>query len=88
MKVLHNIFFLQVGNFGRDGPTVWRLRYPDLNPPYFFLWGHRKAIVYATEVSDVHDLQKRIQNGTEMFVPGLEFSCQPSSHGSDVQLTA
>jgi hypothetical protein len=30
----------------------------------FFLWGHRKATVYAAEVSDVHDLQQRIQ--TEM----------------------
>ena len=56
-------------------------------PSDFYRWGHRKATVYATEVSDVDNLQQRIQNGTEMFVRDLEFSCQSDNHCSDVQLT-
>ena len=87
MTVLHHIFFLQVRNSGRDVPTVWRARYPDLNPSDFYLCGHRRATVCATEVSDVHDLQQRIQNGIETFVRGLEFYCDSGNHRSDVQLT-
>ena len=68
MTVLHQIFFLQLGISGRDGPTAWPVRYPDLNSSDFYLRGHTKATVYATEVSDVQDLQQRIQNGFEMFV--------------------
>jgi len=31
------------------------------------LWGHPKSTVYATEVSDVQDLQQGIQNGFDMI---------------------
>jgi hypothetical protein len=32
----------------------------------FYLWRRLKATVYATEVSDIQDLQQRTQNGCEM----------------------
>jgi hypothetical protein len=42
-------------------------RSSDLIPLDFYLWGLIKLTVYATEVSDVPDLQHRIQNGSEMI---------------------
>jgi hypothetical protein len=32
---------------GRGGPTAWPPRSPDLNPLYFYLWGHLNTHVYA-----------------------------------------
>lgn len=46
---------------GRNGPVVWPPRSPDINPIDFFLWGHIKNVVYATEVQTVDDLWQRIQ---------------------------
>jgi len=34
---------------GRNGPQRWPPRSPDLTPLDFFLWGHIKKVVYATE---------------------------------------
>ena len=31
---------------GRDGPILWPLRFPDITPSDFFLWGYVKDIVY------------------------------------------
>jgi hypothetical protein len=47
---------------GQGGPTAWPACSPDLNPLHFYLWGHPKS-VYATEVSDIQNLQHGIQNG-------------------------
>lgn len=56
-------FFLAVREFfnnlfpeqriGRGGPTAWPLRSPDLNTLDFYLRGHLKSTVCATEVSAV-----------------------------------
>jgi hypothetical protein len=32
----------------QSGPTAWPARVPNLNPLYFYLWGHMKSTVYAT----------------------------------------
>lgn len=45
---------------GRGGPMFWPPRSPDLTPLDFFLWGHVKNEVYATEPQDVADLKRRI----------------------------
>ena len=45
---------------GRDGPTNWPPRSPDITPLDFFLWGYVKDKVYSTPVADVETLKERI----------------------------
>ena len=44
---------------GRNGPTPWPPRSPDITPLDFFLWGYVKDRVYRTPVRDVETLQSR-----------------------------
>ena len=55
---LHETF----GNrwIGRNGPTAWPARSPDLTPMDFFLWGHIKTLVYETPVETEIELIGRI----------------------------
>ena len=46
------------------------------------------ADICATEGSDPHDLQQRIQNGFETIRTALEFSSKSGDHRSDVQRPA
>jgi hypothetical protein len=41
--VLNNTY--HGGWIGRAGPTAWPPRSPDLNPLYFYLWGHLNTLV-------------------------------------------
>ena len=45
---------------GRDGPTPWSPRSPDLTPLDFFLWGFIKTQVFKTPVTDLVELRHRI----------------------------
>jgi len=45
---------------GRDGPTAWPPRLPDINPLHFFLWGYVKDKVFLTPVPDITNLKARI----------------------------
>ena len=45
---------------GRNDPTPWPPRSPDITPLDFFLWGYVKDRVYRTPVRDVETLQSRI----------------------------
>ena len=45
---------------GRDSPTPWPLRSPDITPLDFFLWGYVKDEVFSTPVPDVTNLKARI----------------------------
>lgn len=58
---------------GRGGPLPWPPRSPDLNPLDFHLWGHLKALVYATPVPNVETLRARIVDGCDTIrqSPGL-----------------
>jgi len=49
---------------GRDGPTLWPPRSPDITPLDFFLWGYVKDKVFSTPVPDITNLTARI---TEAF---------------------
>ena len=53
-----------------DG-KMWTIAWPapshDLNSSDFYFCGYVNSTVFATEVSDVRDLQRRIQNRFEMF---------------------
>jgi len=44
---------------GRDGPTPWPPRSPDIIPLYFFLWGMLRT-VFLTPVPDITNLKARI----------------------------
>jgi len=59
-----NIWFLdatfQNRWIGRDGPTPWPPRSPDITPLDFFLWGYVKDKVFSTPVPDVINLKARI----------------------------
>ena len=51
----------------------WPPRSPDLNPLDFYLWGHLKALVYATPVPDEEFLRARIVEGCDTIrhSPGI-----------------
>ena len=46
---------------GRDGPTPWPARSPDITPLDFFLWGYVKDNVYRTPICDLQTLKTRIK---------------------------
>lgn len=45
---------------GRNGPTKWPPRSPDLNPCDFFLWGHMKQLVYNEPINSVEQLTNKV----------------------------
>ena len=44
---------------GREGPTPWPPRSPDITPLDFFLWGYVKDTVFSTPVPDITNLKAR-----------------------------
>jgi len=50
---------------GRDGPTPWPPRSPDITPLGFFLWGYVKDEMFSTPAPDITNLKARIK---EAFV--------------------
>lgn len=50
---------------GRGGPVPWPARSPDLNPLDYYLWGHLKACVYASDVANNDELWLRVQNACQ-----------------------
>jgi len=59
-----NIWFLDATFpnrwIGRDGPTPWPPRSPDITPLDFFLWGYVKDKVFLTPVPDIINAKARI----------------------------
>ena len=59
-----NIWFLDATFperwIGRDGPTPWPPRSPDITPLDYFLWGYVKDKVFSTSVPDITNLKARI----------------------------
>ncbi|KAJ4450186.1 hypothetical protein ANN_01593 [Periplaneta americana] len=45
----------------------WPPRSPDLTPLDFYLWGHLKAVVYATPVNDAEGLLQRVENACQLI---------------------
>jgi len=45
---------------GKDGPTPWPPRSPDITPFDFFLWGYVKDKVFLTPVPNITNLKARI----------------------------
>jgi len=59
-----NIWFLDVTFpnrlIGRDGPTPWPPRSPDITTLDFFLWRYVKDKVFSITVPDITNLKARI----------------------------
>ena len=64
---------------GRGGPVSWPPRSPDLTPLDFYLWGHVKTLVYATECPDANTLRSRIVSAFEEI---KEMHVMPDVHRS------
>jgi len=45
---------------GRDGPTPWPPRSPDITPLDFFLWRYVKDKMFSTPVPDITNWKARI----------------------------
>lgn len=56
---------------GRRGPVEWPARSPDLTPLDFFLWGHLKTKVYATQPESLEDLRARIVRECRLVTPEM-----------------
>ena len=62
-------FTFRNGWIGRDGPTPWPPRSPDITPLDFCLWGYVKDKVFSTPVPDITNWKARI---TDAFVTVTE----------------
>ncbi|KAK4301580.1 hypothetical protein Pmani_026358 [Petrolisthes manimaculis] len=58
---------------GRGGPIAWPPRSPDLTPLDFYLWGHLKSRVYATQINICQELWKLVQEACREIrnTPGI-----------------
>lgn len=56
---------------GRDGPTDWPPRSPDITPLDFFLWSYVKDTVYANTVREFQDLRARIVETLRTIPPDM-----------------
>ncbi|KAJ4426523.1 hypothetical protein ANN_27337 [Periplaneta americana] len=57
---------------GRDGPTRWPPRSPDITPLDFFLWGYVKNKVYTGhKIRDLEQLRGRIRDAVNSVTPEM-----------------
>jgi len=72
---------------GRDGPTPWPPRSPDITPPPppldFFLLGYVQDKVFSTQVPDITNLKARI---TEAFATVTEVMLENTWREIDYRL--
>ena len=82
-----NIWFLDAKFrnrwIGRNGPTPWPPRSPDITPLDFFLWGYVKDKVFSTPVPDITNLKARI---TDDFATITEDMLENAWRESDCRL--
>lgn len=56
---------------GRNGPTNWPPRSPDLTSMDFFLWGYVKEIVYRDTPTTIDNMKERIINAFRSITPAV-----------------
>jgi hypothetical protein len=56
---------------GRAGPIAWPPRSPHLTPPYFFLWGFMKKVVYQQTVQHLQEVRKCITNAVAQITHNM-----------------
>jgi len=66
---------------GRDDPTPWPPRSPDITPLDFFLWGYVKDKVFPTSVPDITNLKARL---TDAFATITEDMLENTWRETDV----
>ena len=71
--------------YGRDSPTPWPPRSPDITPLDFFLWGYVKDKVFSTPVPDITNLKARITDAFAIITEDmLENTCREIDYRLDV----
>ena len=82
-----NIWFLDATFpnrwIGRDDPTPWPPRSPDITPSDFFLWRYVKDKVFSTPVPDITNLKARI---TDAFATVTEDMLENTWRENDYRL--
>jgi len=68
---------------GRDFPTPWPPRSPDITPLNFFLWRYVKDKVFSTPVLDITNLKERI---TDAFATVTEDMLENTWRETDYRL--
>jgi len=68
---------------GRDGPTPWPPRSPDITPLDIFLWRYVKDKVFSTPVPDITNLKARI---TDAFATVTEDMLENTRRELDYRL--
>lgn len=56
---------------GRRGFIEWPPRSPDLSPLDYFLWGHLKSKIYATQPGNLEMLRQRIITECRQITPEI-----------------
>lgn len=56
---------------GRNGPTKWPARSPDLTKMDFFLWGYVKEIVYTDTPTTIQNMKDRIIHAFRSITPAI-----------------
>jgi len=70
---------------GRDGPTPWPPRSPDITPFGFCLWGCVKDKVFSTPIPDITNLKARITDAFATITEDmLENTWREIDYGLDV----
>jgi len=68
---------------GRECPTPWPPRSPDITPLDFFLWGYVKDKVFSTPAPDITNLKARI---TDAFATVTEDMLENTWRETDYRL--
>jgi len=68
---------------GRDGPTPWPPRSPDITPLDLFLWRYVKDKVFSTPVPDITNSKARI---TDAFATIIEDTLENTWREIDYRL--
>ena len=70
-----NIWFLDATFpnrwIGRDGPTPWPPRSPNITPLDFYLWRYVNDKVFSTPVPDITNLKARITDAFATITGGI-----------------
>ena len=68
---------------GRDGPTPWPPRSPDITTINFFLCGYVKDKVFSTPIPDITNLKARV---TDAFATVIEDMLENTWRETDYRL--
>ena len=92
MYVFHPIFSLKLlyseGLIGRNGPTTWPDRSPDLNPLGFISWDLQRVLLMLQKAMTFTTSKKGYIMDVRRFIRRLGFFSECESQCTDVDLPA